>query len=44
MAWEDWVFNANVVVTDPMWETMVSNVISRPIGAITKFSAIVPQV
>jgi hypothetical protein len=44
MAWEDRVFIANVVVTDPMWETMASSVISRLVGAITKFSAIAPQV
>jgi hypothetical protein len=38
---EDHVFIANVVVTDPMWETMASNVISQPTDVIVDLSAIV---
>jgi len=44
MAWEDQVFIANMVVTDPMWEMMASSVISRLVGATTKFCAIALQV
>jgi hypothetical protein len=36
---KDQVFVIDVVVTDPTWEAMASNVISWPIGVIVKFSA-----
>ncbi len=41
MTRKDQVFVANVVVTNPMRETMVSSVISRSIGAIVELNAII---
>jgi hypothetical protein len=38
MTREDHVFIANVVVIDPMWETMASSVITRPIGVVANFN------
>jgi hypothetical protein len=38
---EDQVFVVDVVVINSTWETVVTSVISRPIGAIAKFNAIV---
>ncbi len=40
MTWEDQIFVANVVVIDPMWETVALSVISQLVGAIAKLSAI----
>jgi hypothetical protein len=41
MTWKDQVFVLNVVVIEPMWETVASSVINRPTGAIAKLNAIV---
>jgi hypothetical protein len=41
MIWEDHVFIANVLVTNPMWEMMASNVIKRLANAATKLNIIV---
>jgi hypothetical protein len=40
MTWEDQVFIADVVVTDPMWETVASSVISWPTNAIVELNII----
>jgi hypothetical protein len=40
MTRKDKVFVVNVVVTNSTLETMASNVINWPIGAIAKFNAI----
>ncbi len=40
MTQKDQVFVANVVVTNLMWETMVSNVINWLAGVVTKLNAI----
>jgi hypothetical protein len=39
--WEDQAFVVDVVVIDPTWETMASNVISWLVGVVAKLSAIV---
>jgi len=41
MTWEDQIFVADVVVIDLTRDTIISSVISRPIGAIAKFNAII---
>jgi hypothetical protein len=41
MTREDQIFVADVVVTDLTRDTIISSVISRPIGAIAKFNAII---
>jgi hypothetical protein len=40
MTQKDWVFVANVVVIEPMWETMVSSVISQLASAVVKLNTI----
>jgi hypothetical protein len=40
MIWQDQVFIFYVVIIDPTWETMASNVISQLVGATMKLSAI----
>jgi len=41
MTREDWVFIVVVMVSDPTWEMMVSNIFSWPIGAVVELNAIV---
>ncbi len=43
MTRKDQVFITDVVVIDPMWETMALNVINQPIGAIVELSAYLPS-
>jgi len=40
MTWEDHIFVVNVVVINPTWEIMASNVISQLVGVTTKLNAI----
>jgi hypothetical protein len=42
MTQKDQVFVTNMVVIDPMWETMASSVI-EPIGAIVELNAYLPS-
>ncbi len=41
MTREDQVFVADVVVTDPTWETVASSVINQLVGVVMKFCTIV---
>ncbi len=41
MTWKDQVFITNVVVIDPMWETVASSVISQLAGIIAELNAII---
>jgi hypothetical protein len=40
MTWEDQVFVIDVVIINLMWEMVASNVISRPIGVVSKLNTI----
>jgi len=40
MTRKDYVFIVDVVVINPMWETLVLSVINQPINVVAKFSTI----
>jgi hypothetical protein len=40
ITWKDQVFVVDVVIINPMWETMALSVITQPVGAIAKHNAI----